>query len=128
MAESTTDMLTGTAQGLISDIERLLGRRLGQFREELEKELGKMMGAGASLGSGMGMAALGTILGGIGFVHLLNRITGLPLWLCYGVSSAIACGTAAGLVSKGVEKVGEMDMVPEGAGRVAKRAVMSNGR
>jgi hypothetical protein len=128
MAESSTELLSGTAQGFISDIERLLDRRLGQFQQELEKELGKMLGAGASLGSGMGMAALGTILGGLGFVHLLNRVTGLPLWLCYGVSSAIACSAAAGLVSKGVEQVNEMDVVPEGAGRVVKRAVAANGR
>jgi hypothetical protein len=72
------------------------------------------------------MAALGTILGGVGFVHLLHKSTGMPLWLCYAVSSAVACMVGAGLVSEGVKKVGELDLVTEGtkrvAGQVAERA------
>jgi hypothetical protein len=89
-------------------------------------ELRKGATAGASLGGDLGMGALGTILGAQAFVHLLHHITGLPLWLCYATSSAIACGTAAGLLATGVRTVREMDIVPEGTGRVVREAVMGS--
>jgi hypothetical protein len=118
VADQTTP-LSDTAQGLLSDIERLLGRRLGQLKEEVVDELGKATAAGASFGGGLGMAALGTMLGGIAFVHLVHKLTGLPLWLCYALSSGAACAAGAGLVAQGVRKVGDMDLVPAGAGRLA---------
>lgn len=116
---NTQSSLGGTAQGLVSDIERLLGQRLGRLKDEVVDELGKAGAAGASLGGGLGMTALGTILGGLAFVHLVNRVTGLPLWLCYAGASAAACTAGAGLVAQGVRKVGDLDIIPEGAGRVA---------
>jgi hypothetical protein len=126
MADNQTQTLSNTAQGLMTDIERLLGRQLGRLRDEVVDELGKATAAGSSLGGGLGMAALGTILGGIAFVRLVHEVTGLPLWMCYAGASAAACGVGAGLVAQGVRKVGDMDIVPEGAGRaageVAKRA------
>jgi hypothetical protein len=128
MPDTQTQPFSNTTQGLLTDIENLLGKRLGQLQEEVLKELGKAATAGASVGSGLGMAALGTILGGLGFVHLLNKATGLPLWLCYGLGSAAACGTAAALVSEGVKKVGDMEMVPEGTGRRIREKVVGNGR
>lgn len=127
MAETQTEMLSDTTRGLISDIERVLGQRLGRLQKELIQELSKASTAGASLGSGIGLAALGTILGGMGFVHLVNKATGLPLWLCYAGSSAIACSAAAGLLTKGAQQVGEMDIVPEGAGRLAREVATANG-
>jgi hypothetical protein len=127
MADAQVNSAVGnTAQGMLKDIENLLGQRLGRLREELADELGKAAAAGGSLGGGLGLAALGTILGGIGFVHLLHRATGLPLWLCYAGSSAVACTLASGLVAEGVRKVGDLDVLPEGtadfAGDVAQHA------
>jgi hypothetical protein len=127
MAESQPQSAVGNAaEGMLKDIENLLGQRLGRLRNELVNELGKATAAGGSLGGGLGMAALGTILGGIGFVHLLHKATGLPLWLCYGASSAAACAVGAGMLTEGVKKVGEMDLLPAGtaefAGDVARNA------
>lgn len=120
MADTATQGLSNTAQGLMTDIERLLGQRLGQLKTDMVRELGKASTAGASFGGGLGMAALGTVLGGLAFVHFVHRVTGLPLWLCYAGSSAAACGVGAGLVAEGVRKAGDMDLVPEGAGRAAR--------
>ncbi|MBN9120749.1 MAG: phage holin family protein [Planctomycetes bacterium] len=120
--------LSNTTQGLITDIEKLLGQRLGRLKDEVVNELGKATTAGASFGGGLGMAALGTILGGIGFVHLAHKVTGLPLWLCYAGSSAAACAVGAGMLAEGAKKVGEMDVVPDGTGRALREAVAGNGR
>ena len=91
-------------------------------------ELGKVTGAGAALGGGLGMTALGTILGGIAFVHLVHRVTGLPLWLCYAGSSAAACAAGAGLFAAGVQKASEVELLPEGTGRAVREAVVGAGR
>jgi len=124
----TQETLSNTAQGLFKDMERLLSQRLDQLRDEVRDELGKATTAGASLGGGLGMAALGTILGGIGFVHLLQKVTGLPLWLCYAGSSATACVVAAGLVAEGVKKASELDILPEGTGQAMRDAVVGDRR
>ena len=120
--------LSNTAQGLLTDIEKLLGQRLGRLKDEVVGELGKATTAGASVGSGLGMTALGTVLGGLAFVHMVHKVTGLPLWLCYAGSSAAACSVGAGLLAEGVKKVSELDFVPEGTGRVLREAVTSNNR
>lgn len=127
MAEGQTEILSGTTQGLINDIERLLGKRLGELQDQILKELSKAASAGASFGGGLGMAALGTILGGIGFVHLLHKATGLPLWLCYALASGTACATGAALVSGGVKQVSNMEVVPEGTSNRIRRAMSGNG-
>jgi len=128
MAENNTGVLENTAQGLAADIERMLGRRLGRLRDEVVSELGKATAAGASFGGGLGMTALGTMLGGLAFVHLVHELTGLPLWLCYAGSSAAACAVGAGMFAEGVKKVGDMDLVPEGTGRVVREAVAAGAR
>jgi hypothetical protein len=121
MAENKTEMLTGAAEAVMSDIQRSLGERFGELRNELMDEIGKAGAAGATLGGGLGMAALGTILGGFAFVHVMHRVTGMPLWACYTVSSGMACAAGAGLVAGGVKQAS--DLMPEGAGKVANRIV-----
>lgn len=120
MADEQGQTLSNTTQGLMTDMERLLGRKLGQLKTQVVDELGKATTAGAAVGGGLGMAALGTVLGGLAVVHLVQKVTGLPLWLCYAGASAAACATGAGLVTEGVRKAGEMDLLPEGVGRVAR--------
>jgi hypothetical protein len=119
VATEQSQSLGNVGQALVSDVERVLGQRLGRFREEIVDELGKMTAAGTSLGGGLGLAALGTVLGGIGFVHLVHKATGLPLWLCYAGASATACAVGSGMLTAGVKKVGELDVIPEGAQRLA---------
>ena len=90
-------------------------------------ELGKTGTAGASFGGGLGMTALGTILGGLGFVHLIHRVTGLPLWLCYAGSSAAACAAGAGLFATGASQVAQIDVFPD-TGRAEREAVGTGSR
>jgi hypothetical protein len=124
VVENQTQTLGEVAGQTLGDLERVFTQRLSTLKNELVQELGKAATAGTSLGSGVGLAALGTILGGIGFVHLLQKASGLPLWLCYAASSAVACSAAAGLVTAGVKKAGEMDLIPDG--RTIRRAVVPN--
>jgi hypothetical protein len=127
MADNVTTNLSTVAQGLLTDIEKVLGQRLGRLKEEVVAELGKATTAGGSVGGGLGMTALGTVLGGLAFAHLVRDVTGLPLWVCYAGSSAIACTTGAALIAQGVQKAGEMDLLPDGPQRTARPAMAVNG-
>lgn len=121
MAEHKTESVSKTAEGLISDLQKSLSDRFGHLRDDLMEEIGHAGAAGASVGGGLGMAALGTILGGLAFVHLMHRMTGLPLWACYAGSSALACSAGAGLLAGGVKQASDMGLIPEGTGQVANR-------
>jgi Putative Actinobacterial Holin-X, holin superfamily III len=122
MADQQTQSLSDVAQGIINDVERLVGQRLGRLGDQLKDELGKAATAGASFGGGAGMMALGTMLGGLAVVHILHKSTGLPLWLCYAACSATACATGAGLFAAGAKAASEMDVIPDGARRAVREA------
>jgi hypothetical protein len=128
MADHVTRTLGDEAKMSSSDLEQVLQRHFGELRHQLLDELGKPTTMGAAFGGGAGMVALGTVLGGLAFVHLVHNVTRLPLWLCYAGSSAAACAVGASLVAAGVEKESELDIVPEGTGRVAREAVLGGAR
>ena len=129
MTDNPTQTLNITDRNLLTDIEGMLDQRFGQLKEQVRKEIGKATTAGAAVGGGVGMAALGTVLGGLAFVHLIHKVTGMPLWLCYAGSSAAACATGAGLVTIGVRKAGTLNLVPQKAGGSNTRTPASgNGR
>ena len=117
MAEERINSLAGSGQSVASDIEQVFREHFDELGTRLTNELGKLTAAGTAFGGGLGMAALGTVLGGIGFVHLVHRVTGLPLWLCYMGSSAVACSTGAGLFAAGSKKVSQMNLLPKHQGQ-----------
>jgi len=128
MAEQTHRTLADNAKTLSSDLEQVFQRHFGELRDQVLDELGKLTTSGAAFGGGAGMAALGTVLGGLAFVHLVHSATRLPLWLCYAGSSAAACAVEASLVAAGVQKASELDVVPEGTGRAVREAVLGSTR
>ncbi len=126
MAQTQTQSLSDVAESVYSDVEKLIRQHLSQLAEQAKKELGKAAAAGASFGGGAGMIALGTVLGGIGFVHALHRLTGMPLWLCYTISSATACATGTGLFAAGAQTASDVELLPRGTRRSVREAVSSN--
>jgi hypothetical protein len=128
MAETALQPSPGTAaQGLLTDIERVLGQRLGRFKDEGVGELGKATTAGASVGGGLGVTTPGTILGGLAFVQLVKELTGLPLSVCYAGAALAACTVGAGLVADGVQQAKQLDIIPEGTGQALRQAVTRTG-
>ena len=128
MAQTQTQSLSDTAKDVYSDVEKQIGQHLSRLAEQAKKEFAKVSAAGASFGGGTGMIALGTVLGGIGFVHLLQKITGMPLWLCYAVCSATACATGAGLFAAEAQATSNVDMDPRGPRPSVRQALSANGR
>ena len=83
-AEALADL--GTLVGRIADdAKQLLGQQVELFRAEIGEELRRAGGAAGSLAAGGGLTAAGGLLGGFAAVHLVRRVTGLPLWACFGL-------------------------------------------
>ena len=109
---STGDSLSSLAQGILNDVERLIGQQFGLIRRELLDELKKAAGAGLSIGTGAGATAVGSLFGALAAVHLLHKATGMPLWLSYAVTGTTLCAAGAGLMTSGVAQASEIDILP----------------
>ncbi len=128
MADTQNQSLSDIAQGIYSDVEKLIGQHINRLASQAKDEIGKAATAGASFGGGAGMMALGTMLGGLAAVHMLHKATGLPLWLCYAGCSATACAAGAGLFAAGAKAVADMDVIPDGARRALQDALAGAAR
>jgi hypothetical protein len=104
--------LADVAQGIISDVEKLVSQKVDHLTDQLKTGASQAATAGASFGGGAGMMAVGTVMGGMAAVHLLHKATGLPLWACYAACSATACAAGTGLFAAGAKAVSEIDLLP----------------
>jgi hypothetical protein len=46
-------------------------------------------------------------------VHLLNALTGLPLWACYGIVGGVCAIGGVVLLYRGKQQMSQIDMVPQ---------------
>src|SRR5262245_17611451 len=75
--------------GIINDARDLLLQEFTMAKLEMQDELRKTKTAAVSLGIGIGVAGLGGILLAFMLVHLLQNLTELPLWGCYGIVGGV---------------------------------------
>ena len=105
--------LANLAQGAVQDIEQLLSQHLDLLRAEVKQELGNIREAALSLTAGAGATAAGGILGTLAAVHLLHRLSGMPLWLCYAITGGGMGLQGSGLICTGVKQASKVDLVPK---------------
>lgn len=106
------ETLTGLAQGILGDVEKLLGQHFDLLRQEFKDELAKAAGAGLAVTTGAGATAVGGLLGVFAVVHLLHKATGLPLWLCYALTGGVLAGAGGGLIAAGAKRAADIDLLP----------------
>jgi len=118
--QSASSDLSQLAEGTIRDVEKLIGQHFDLLKSELKEEIVKARDAAVGVGAGAGAAALGGILGTLMLVHLLQRVTRLPLWACYGAvgGSLGLLGTAS--IGAGVRRASHLSLVPRQTGEVLK--------
>jgi hypothetical protein len=96
---------------------------LALAKHEIHGEIRKATSASIALGAGIGLAALGGLLFIIAVVHLLQAVTDLPLWACYGiVGGACAVGGLVALYM-GKQRISQIDIVPQHTVATAKENV-----
>lgn len=99
--------------GLIGDAKVLLQQEFLLAKHEVRDELDKTKQAMISLGIGIGVATLGVMLLSFMFVYLLEALTPLPLWGCYGVVGGPFVLVGGMLLYVGKAQAAEIDVVPQ---------------
>lgn len=106
-----------TIAQLVSDImvdARLLMRQeLALAQHELRVEMRKGVKGVIALGAGVGITAVGGLFLIVMIVHLLNALTGLPLWACYGIVGGAGVVVGVVLLYRGKQQLAQIDLVPQ---------------
>jgi hypothetical protein len=97
---------------LASDAKQLMRQELALAKHEMYGEVRKTKDALMSLGVGIGLAAVGGLLLIVMLVHLLNALTGLPLWMCYGIVGGVCAIVGIVLLYRAKNQMSRIDMVP----------------
>jgi hypothetical protein len=84
---------------LADHAERLLGQQYELLKSEVRQTVQEAGGAAVAAGAGVGLLAVSGVLSVAAAVHLLHRVTGLPLWACYGLTAGAAGAGGVGLLS-----------------------------
>lgn len=98
---------------LVSDARQLLRQELALAKYEIHEEVRKTKVALVSLGVGIAIAAIGGLLLIVMLVHLLNALTELPLWACYGIVGGVCAIVGIALLYRGKQQISQIDMVPQ---------------
>ena len=105
--------LTELLTGLMNDVMTLLRQEVALAKHELRAELWNIILAVVSLGVGGGIAAIGGLLLILMLVHLLQALTELPLWACYGIVGGLFAVVGGVLLVLGKRKLARMRLVPQ---------------
>jgi hypothetical protein len=97
---------------IVQDSRQLLGQQIELAKTEVGDELRRLAGAGVSVAAGGGMAAAGGLMSGLMLVHLLRRVTGLPIWACYGLLGGSLGAAGLALVRSGRETLAGLQFPP----------------
>lgn len=98
---------------LMGDVKQLIRQELALAKHEIHGEIRKTTGALVALGIGIGLAALGGLLLVITLVHLLNALTPLPLWACYGIVGGVCAIIGFIMLYRGKQQISQIDIVPQ---------------
>jgi len=99
--------------GIANDAKVLLLQEMALTKLEVKYELGKAKTAAIALGIGIGTLAIGGILLMLMLVHLLDALTLVPLWGCYGIVGIALVALGGGLLATGKSKVEELEVIPQ---------------
>jgi hypothetical protein len=104
--------LTSLVSGILDDAQRLIRQEFTLAKTEVKEEVNKAKSAAASFGEAAAVAALAVILLSFMVVYLLNWLTGLELWGCYGIVGAVYLLVALILFYTGKNKAEQIHVVP----------------
>jgi hypothetical protein len=118
---SVASNLTAAAEGTVSDLQKLIAQHFDLLRSEMKQGLTDAKDAAVSISTGAGSIALAGALGTLAVVHLLQRITRLPLWACYGLVAGGLGAAGTGMVCRGARQAREVDLLPRQTAEVLKQ-------
>ncbi len=104
--------LRALAGEIVEDCGKLLGQQVDLLRAEVNRELARAGRAAWLAAAGGGLAASGGLLSGLALAHLLRRVTGLPLWLCYAGAAGTSGAAGAALLRASGRGLSRVQLLP----------------
>ncbi len=95
---------------IVHDAERLISEQIRLLRAEIGGQLVHARTAAVSLGAGAGLADAGGLLTTLMLVHGLQKATGLPAWVCYGLVGGTMGAAGAGLLLRASREIAQIDL------------------
>lgn len=111
--------------GIANDTKDLLLQEVALIKLEAQYELHKAKSSAIALSIGIGIIAAGGILLLLMLVHLLDVLTVVPLWGCYGIVGGVLVGLGGLLLARGKTPAEELQAVPQRS--VERKKRVSNG-
>ena len=97
---------------LLADLRTLMQQQVQLLRHEIEAEVDKVKKASIWLAAGGALMCLGGLFFIITIVHLLEAMTGLPLWACYGIVGTMLAVGGFMLVKSAMKLSGTVHALP----------------
>jgi len=97
---------------LLADLRTLMQQQVQLLRHEIEAEVDKVKKASMWLAIGGALMGLGGLLLIITMVHLLQAVTDLPLWACYGIVGTLLAVGGFVLVKSAMTLSGTVHALP----------------
>jgi Putative Actinobacterial Holin-X, holin superfamily III len=96
-----------------ADARKLAVQQFELFRAELAQS-GRAAGrAVGTTAAGGGLMAAGGLLAGVAAAHLVRGVTGLPLWVCYGLAAVGSAAAGRQLIRTGVRDLSDVRLLPK---------------
>jgi hypothetical protein len=109
----TPPSMTSLVEGIIADAQRLIRQELALARSEIQEEWTKTKTAAAALGVGMVVVTLGGIFLCLTLVYLIQWLSEMPLWACYGIVGGLFTLIGLGLMYAGRKQAADINFVPK---------------
>ncbi len=106
------DSIGNLVADIVHDGQKLVRQEIALARAELQQEWTKAKDVSIIFAAGGTLAGVGGLFVALGLVHLLNAVTGLPLWACYGIFAVFMLAGGIFLLLKGKAAATEVDFVP----------------
>jgi hypothetical protein len=92
-------------------------------KKEIGEDIHKTRTALTALGVGLVVLAISLGLLLLMLVHLINSVTNIPLWGCYGIVGVIVGIIGTGLLFLGKNRAQQVDFAPEQTAQAVKEDV-----
>jgi len=97
---------------ILRDTQKLVWQEIRLAKHELRHEVRKALTMLLSVTVGIAFAMVGGLLLVFMLVHLINALTELPLWACYGIVAGTFAAIGIILVVFGMKRFKQLHIIP----------------
>jgi phage-related tail protein len=124
-SRATQETITALVGEIRDDTRKLIQQEAELLRQELKGQARKAGTVALTVGAGAGLTAAGSLLGVLMVARLLQRVTGLPLWACYGLVGGGLGAAGLSLLTAGASEASGLKLIPRQTAETLREDVAS---